>query len=84
MTVENLELQEQQSDRQELEETLQKLEKHKDKLIQQIKVTRQLCYEESQRVTRSFVLCLSVHRLIKFLKIVLGFFHFIFKAAARL
>ncbi|XP_013888483.1 uncharacterized protein LOC106535891 isoform X2 [Austrofundulus limnaeus] len=50
VTVENLELQEQQSDRQELEETLQKLEKHKDKLIQQIKATRQLCYEESQKI----------------------------------
>lgn len=54
MTVENLELQEQQSDRQELEETLLKLDKHKDKLIQQIKTTRQLCYEESQKVRRIF------------------------------
>ncbi|XP_057714296.1 uncharacterized protein LOC130930390 [Corythoichthys intestinalis] len=50
VTVENLELQEQQSDRNELEETLVKLEKHKEKLIQQIKVTRQLCYEESQQI----------------------------------
>ncbi|KAM9791207.1 uncharacterized protein LOC133165666 isoform X1 [Syngnathus typhle] len=50
VTVENLELQEQQSDRKELEETLVKLENHKDKLIQQIKVTRQLCYEESQQI----------------------------------
>lgn len=51
MAVENLELQEQQSDRRELEETLDKLEKHKDKLAEQIKATRQLCYEESQQVT---------------------------------
>lgn len=50
MTVESLELQEQQSDRKELEDTLVKLDKHKDKLIQQIKATRQLCYEESQQV----------------------------------
>lgn len=50
MAVENLELQEQQSDRKELEETLDKLEKHKDKLVQQIKAVRQLCYEESQQV----------------------------------
>lgn len=51
MAVENLELQEQQSDRKELEETMVKLEKHKEKLIQQIKTIRQLCYEESQQVT---------------------------------
>lgn len=50
LAVENLELQEQQSDRKELEETLVKLDKHKEKLIQQIKTTRQLCYEESQQV----------------------------------
>ncbi|XP_061550234.1 uncharacterized protein LOC133411652 isoform X2 [Phycodurus eques] len=50
VTVENLELQEQQSDRKELEETLVKLEKHKEKLTQQIKATRQLCYEESQQI----------------------------------
>ncbi|XP_019117535.2 dentin sialophosphoprotein isoform X2 [Larimichthys crocea] len=50
VAVENLELQEQQSDRKELEETLDKLEKHKEKLIQQIKSTRQLCYEESQQI----------------------------------
>lgn len=50
MAVENLELQEQQSDRKELEETLVKLEKHKEMLVQQIKATRQLCYEESQQV----------------------------------
>ncbi|XP_028987403.1 uncharacterized protein LOC114844306 isoform X2 [Betta splendens] len=50
LTVENLELQEQQSDRKELEETLVKLDNHKDKLIQQIKTTRQLCYEESQQI----------------------------------
>ncbi|KAJ0012355.1 hypothetical protein NQD34_013330 [Periophthalmus magnuspinnatus] len=50
VAVENLELKEQQSDRQELEETLEKLEKHKEKLIQQIKATRQLCYEESQQI----------------------------------
>ncbi|KAK2844037.1 hypothetical protein Q5P01_010696 [Channa striata] len=50
LTVENLELQEQQSDRKELEETLVKLENHKDKLVQQIKSTRQLCYEESQQI----------------------------------
>ncbi|XP_053739938.1 uncharacterized protein LOC128769899 isoform X2 [Synchiropus splendidus] len=50
VTVENLELQEQQSDRQELEETLVKLDKHKEKLLQQIKTTRQLCYEESQKI----------------------------------
>lgn len=50
VAVENLELQEQQSDRRELEETLVKLEKHKDKLVQQIKTVRQLCYEESQQV----------------------------------
>lgn len=51
MAVENLELQEQQSDRKELEETLVKLENHKEKLVQQIKAIRQLCYEESQQVT---------------------------------
>ncbi|XP_041658805.1 uncharacterized protein LOC121519842 [Cheilinus undulatus] len=50
VAVEHLELQEQQSDRKELEETLVKLDKHKDKLIQQIKTTRQLCYEESQKI----------------------------------
>ncbi|XP_042354274.1 uncharacterized protein LOC121951854 [Plectropomus leopardus] len=50
VAVENLELQEQQSDRKELEETLVKLEKHKEKLVQQIKTTRQLCYEESQQI----------------------------------
>uniref|UniRef100_A0AAV2JSU6 Uncharacterized protein n=1 Tax=Knipowitschia caucasica TaxID=637954 RepID=A0AAV2JSU6_KNICA len=50
VAVENLELKEQQSDRQELEETLEKLEKHKEKLVQQIKATRQLCYEESQQI----------------------------------
>ncbi|XP_051944081.1 uncharacterized protein LOC127616503 isoform X2 [Hippocampus zosterae] len=50
VTVENLELQEQQSDRKELEETLLKLAKHKEKLIQQIKEIRQLCYEESQQI----------------------------------
>lgn len=50
MAVENMELQEQQSDRKELEETLVKLEQHKDKLVQQIKMTRQLCCEESQQV----------------------------------
>lgn len=50
MAVENIELQEQQSDRKELEETLVKLETHKEKLVQQIKSTRQLCYEESQQV----------------------------------
>ncbi|KAM8850421.1 uncharacterized protein AB9W97_021608 isoform 2-T2 [Spinachia spinachia] len=50
VTVENLELQEQQSDRYELEETLAKLETHKQNLVQQIKATRQLCYEESQQI----------------------------------
>ncbi|XP_030581237.1 uncharacterized protein LOC115777470 [Archocentrus centrarchus] len=50
VAVENLELQEQKSDRKELEETLVKLEKHKEKLIHQIKATRQLCYEESQQI----------------------------------
>ncbi|XP_061652833.1 epidermal growth factor receptor substrate 15-like isoform X2 [Phyllopteryx taeniolatus] len=50
VAVENLELQEQRSDREELEETLVKLEKHKEKLTQQIKATRQLCYEESQQI----------------------------------
>uniref|UniRef100_A0A1A8IWB1 Epidermal growth factor receptor pathway substrate 15 n=2 Tax=Nothobranchius kuhntae TaxID=321403 RepID=A0A1A8IWB1_NOTKU len=50
VTVENLELEEQQSDRRELEETLVKLDKHKEKLIQQIKATKQLCYEESQKI----------------------------------
>lgn len=50
VAVENLELQEQQTDRKELEETLVKLEKHKEKLVQQIKTIRQLCYEESQQV----------------------------------
>ncbi|KAM4552527.1 uncharacterized protein PAE49_015932 isoform 2-T2 [Odontesthes bonariensis] len=50
VAVESQELQEQQSDRKELEETLVKLEKHKDKLIQQIKATRQFCYEESQQI----------------------------------
>ncbi|XP_041849314.1 uncharacterized protein LOC121645071 isoform X2 [Melanotaenia boesemani] len=50
VAVESLELQEQESDRKELEETLDKLEKHKEKLVQQIKTTRQLCYEESQQI----------------------------------
>ncbi|KAF7645559.1 hypothetical protein LDENG_00202340 [Lucifuga dentata] len=50
VAVEDMELQEQQSDRNELEETLLKLEKHKEKLVQQIKATRQLCYEESQQI----------------------------------
>ncbi|XP_034743804.1 dentin sialophosphoprotein-like isoform X2 [Etheostoma cragini] len=50
VAVENLELQEQQSDRKELEETLVKLETHKETLVQQIKATRQLCYEESQQI----------------------------------
>ncbi|XP_077580898.1 uncharacterized protein LOC144201926 isoform X2 [Stigmatopora nigra] len=50
VTVENLELQEQQSDRDDLEETLVKLDQQKEKLVQQIKVTRQLCYEESQQI----------------------------------
>ncbi|XP_022064231.1 uncharacterized protein LOC110961073 isoform X2 [Acanthochromis polyacanthus] len=50
VAVENLELQEQQSDRKELEETLVKLDQHKEKLSQQIKATRQLCYEESQQI----------------------------------
>ncbi|XP_047445230.1 uncharacterized protein LOC125010554 isoform X2 [Mugil cephalus] len=50
VAVENIELQEQQSDRKELEETLVKLETHKEKLVQQIKATRQLCYEESQQI----------------------------------
>ncbi|XP_041804750.1 dentin sialophosphoprotein-like isoform X2 [Chelmon rostratus] len=50
VAVENLELQEQQSDRKELEETLVKLENHKEKLVQQIKAIRQLCYEESQQI----------------------------------
>ncbi|XP_029929780.1 uncharacterized protein LOC115374795 [Myripristis murdjan] len=45
-----MELQEQQSDRKELEETLVKLEQHKDKLVQQIKMTRQQCCEESQQI----------------------------------
>lgn len=48
--MEKLDLQEQQSDRQELEETLVKMETHKEKLIQQIKTIRQLCYNESQKV----------------------------------
>ncbi|XP_059199909.1 uncharacterized protein LOC131979864 isoform X2 [Centropristis striata] len=50
VAVENLELQEQQSDRKELEETLVKLESHKVTLVQQIKATRQQCYEESQQI----------------------------------
>ncbi|XP_015257590.1 PREDICTED: epidermal growth factor receptor substrate 15-like [Cyprinodon variegatus] len=50
LAVENLELQEQQSDCKDLEETLVKFEEHKEKLIQQIKATRQLCYEESQKI----------------------------------
>ncbi|XP_032388193.1 uncharacterized protein LOC116699628 isoform X4 [Etheostoma spectabile] len=50
VAVENLELQEQQSDRKELEETLVKLETQKETLVQQIKATRQLCYEESQQI----------------------------------
>ncbi|XP_028327678.1 uncharacterized protein LOC114478709 isoform X2 [Gouania willdenowi] len=50
VTVENLELQEQQSDRKELEDTLVKLDQHKQKLLEQIKATRQLCYEESQQI----------------------------------
>lgn len=62
MTVESLELQEQQSDRKELEDTLLKLDKHKDSLIQQIKETRQLCYEESQQVKHcptAFEFCIT-------------------------
>lgn len=51
LAVENLELQEQQLDHTELEETLAKLEKHKETLNQQIKTIRQLCYNESQQVT---------------------------------
>ncbi|XP_076600377.1 uncharacterized protein LOC143328851 isoform X2 [Chaetodon auriga] len=50
VAVENLELQEQQSDRKELEDTLVKLEDHKQKLVEQIKAIRQLCYEESQQI----------------------------------
>nr|XP_020516679.1 uncharacterized protein LOC110005710 isoform X1 [Labrus bergylta] len=50
VAVEHLELQEQQTDRKELEDTLVKLEDHKETLIQQIKATRQLCYEESQKI----------------------------------
>ncbi|KAK5622164.1 hypothetical protein CRENBAI_008839 [Crenichthys baileyi] len=50
LAVENVELQEQQSDSKDLQETLVKLEEHKEKLIQQIKETRQLCYEESQKI----------------------------------
>ncbi|KAM3604437.1 uncharacterized protein V6R79_011023 [Siganus canaliculatus] len=50
VAVENLELQEQQSDRNELEDTLVKLENHKEKLVEQIKNIRQLCYEESQQI----------------------------------
>ncbi|XP_008431768.1 uncharacterized protein LOC103479233 isoform X1 [Poecilia reticulata] len=50
LAVENMELQEQQSDCKDLEETMVKFEKHKEKLIQQIKATRQLCYEESQKI----------------------------------
>ncbi|XP_043989339.1 uncharacterized protein LOC122840773 isoform X2 [Gambusia affinis] len=50
LAVENMELQEQQSDCKDLEETMLKFEKHKEKLIQQIKATRQLCYEESQKI----------------------------------
>ncbi|XP_033959603.1 uncharacterized protein [Pseudochaenichthys georgianus] len=50
VTVEHLELQEQQSDRKELEETLGNLETHKDELVQQVKATRQMCYEESQKI----------------------------------
>ncbi|XP_063741905.1 uncharacterized protein LOC134865964 [Eleginops maclovinus] len=50
VTVENLELQEQQSDRKELEETLVNLETHKEELVQQVKETRQMCYEESQKI----------------------------------
>ncbi|XP_035026116.1 uncharacterized protein LOC118117723 isoform X2 [Hippoglossus stenolepis] len=50
VAVENLELQEQQSDRKELQETLVKLDDQKEKLVQQIKATRQLCYEESQQI----------------------------------
>lgn len=61
MAVENLELKEQQSDREELEETLEKLEKHKDKLLQQIKATRQLCYEESQQVNG--IIIIRMHHL---------------------
>ncbi|CAL8343332.1 unnamed protein product [Merluccius merluccius] len=50
VAVETLELQEQQQDSRELEETLGKLDQHKDKLQQQIKATRLLCVEESQRI----------------------------------
>ncbi|KAJ3595316.1 hypothetical protein NHX12_004620 [Muraenolepis orangiensis] len=50
VAVESLELQEQQQDIKELEETLLKLDQHKEKLQQQIRTTRQLCVEESQRI----------------------------------
>ncbi|CAL8278716.1 unnamed protein product [Lota lota] len=50
VAVETLELQEQQQDIRDLEETLVKLDQHKEKLQQQIKSTRQLCVEESQRI----------------------------------
>ena len=50
MALESLELQEQQQDVRDLEETLLKLDQHKEKLQLQIKSTRQLCVEESQKV----------------------------------
>ncbi|TWW73452.1 hypothetical protein D4764_15G0008460 [Takifugu flavidus] len=50
LAMEKLDLQEQQSDRLELEETLVKMETQKEKLIQQIKTIRQLCYNESQQI----------------------------------
>ncbi|XP_059913913.1 uncharacterized protein LOC132462411 isoform X1 [Gadus macrocephalus] len=50
VALESLELQEQQQDVRDLEETLLKLDQHKEKLQLQIKSTRQLCVEESQKI----------------------------------
>ncbi|XP_035643748.1 uncharacterized protein LOC118394562 [Oncorhynchus keta] len=45
-----IELQEQRGDRQELEETLEKLEQHRVELEEQLKLTRLECVQESQQI----------------------------------
>ncbi|XP_062337876.1 uncharacterized protein LOC134036796 [Osmerus eperlanus] len=48
--VEGIELQEQHSDKLELEQTLERLEKHRAELEEQIKRTRLQCFQESQEI----------------------------------
>ncbi|KAL0965929.1 hypothetical protein UPYG_G00288100 [Umbra pygmaea] len=47
---EGIELQEQRTDRQELEETLEKLKQHKTELEERLKLTRLECVKESQQI----------------------------------